>query len=79
MNVATHGLPPCTVSGAAETPAAAPIILRRRRPVNSIGAPRLSPVPPGADGGRQEILIPSNKTTIKTTISKDHHEKEITK
>ena len=56
MNVATHDLPPCTGSGAAETPAAAPIILRRRRPVNSIGAPRLSPGPMGPTAGRQEIL-----------------------
>ncbi len=44
------------MSDAVEKPGAAPIILRRRCPVNSIGAPRLSPVPPGAGGGRQEIL-----------------------
>ncbi len=53
VNGATHDLPPCTVSGAVETPVAAPIILRRRRPVNSIGAARLSPVPPGADGAHR--------------------------
>ncbi len=49
VNGATHDLLPCTVSGAVETPAAALIILRRRRPVNSVGAPLLSPVP---DRGR---------------------------
>ncbi len=83
MNASTHDLPPCTVSGAVETAAAAPIILRRRRPVNSIGAPRLSPVPPGGRWGPprtvRKSLVPSNKTTNKTTLSKDHHGMEIPK
>ncbi len=33
----------------------------------------------GPTAGRKEIFIPSNKTTIKTTVSKDRHGKEITK
>ena len=56
MNASTHDSPPYTVSGAVQTPAAAPIILRRLRPVNRIGAPSPSPVPPGPTAGGQEIL-----------------------
>ncbi len=44
------------MSDAVEKPGAAPIILRRRCPVNSIGAPRLSPGPMAPPAGRQEIL-----------------------